>query len=70
MSTKLSRAVEEAGAFLGAHESYRDDREVRLVAPAVDEDCPLSLGTVRALYELAKDVAEITAEYGPELSRR
>jgi hypothetical protein len=63
----LLAAVQEARAFLDAHRNLYDDREVRVISPVYNEDHQLSLGTVRALYDLAASVTGIIAEYGDVL---
>lgn len=65
VSTKLGRAVEEAGEFLAAFEdgpsAPRDEVDVTLLGAWGYP--PLTVGTLRALHALAKDMHDITSAY-------
>jgi hypothetical protein len=64
MSVPLSQAVAEAAPWLALLEELRDELDVTIL------NCwgypPLTLGTVRALYELAKDVCDTADAYGAQ----
>jgi hypothetical protein len=64
MSVKLTAATGEAAAFTAAFPQLEDGVDVRQLAPWPYP--PLTLGTVRALLELAADFQVIFEEYTPE----
>lgn len=66
MTHKLTRAVAEAGPFIAAHQNFSGDREVICVTPFSAGMPSLTLGSVRAMYELAAEFQAIFAEYTPE----
>lgn len=68
MSTNLKHAAGEAAVFLGAFPETGDDVDVRRLAAWPWP--PLTLGTVRALYELAADICSVAGEYDAELVAR
>lgn len=57
MNTKLSEAVEEAGSFLDGCTELFDSRELRLASPVHDDS--VTLGSLRALYRLGREMQEI-----------
>jgi hypothetical protein len=65
MTTKLSDAVAEAGPFLALLEESQDKLDVTLLASW--NYPPLTLGTVRALYELAAEICAAAGQCDLEL---
>lgn len=64
MSTPLTSAVEETGQYLDFFQALGDGVTVQQLA---GYPWPyLTLGTLRALNELAKDVCGVAGEYGSE----
>jgi hypothetical protein len=66
VSTNLRQAVQEAGTFIGSvsEADGRDAVDVTLVGAWGHP--PLTMGTIRALHELAEWFVEICGEYTPE----
>jgi hypothetical protein len=68
VSVPLSQAVAEAAPWLALLEDAQDYVDVTLLHGWSYP--PLTLGAVRALYELAKDVCDTAGAYGaPDLDR-
>jgi hypothetical protein len=66
VSTNLRQAVREAGTFIGSvgEADGRDAVDVTLAGAWGHP--PLTMGTLRALYELAEWFVEMCGEYTPE----
>lgn len=69
MPVNLRQAAEETAAFLAAHKNFSGDREVVCVTPFHAELPSISLDTLRALYALASDLVELSAQHDPETVR-
>jgi len=66
MSANLGQAVAEAGRYLGHFEGLADTWDVFQVGEEYGYRVPLTIGTLRALFELAKDVHDTAKEYGAQ----
>jgi hypothetical protein len=66
MSTDLGQAVAEAGGYLGHFDGLADTWDVFQVGEEYGYRVPLTLRTLRALHELAKDVHDTAAAYGAQ----
>ena len=64
MSTPLAEAVAEAGAWLTTLPDAQDYVDVTLLHDWGYP--PLTLGSVRALYEVAKELCDTAAAYGTQ----
>jgi hypothetical protein len=64
MSVPLNQAVAEVAPWLALLEGSQDELDVTLLR-AWDYP-PLTLGAVRALFELAKDVSDTAGAYGAQ----
>jgi len=64
MSVPLSQAVAEVAPWLALLEESQDELDVTLLSAWSYP--PLTLGTVRALFELAKDVCEAAGAYSAQ----
>jgi len=73
MSVTLRRAAAEGGRFVAACSGLGDGREVRVIADSANEYTVISLGAVRALVALARDIQDtadlFTAEQVEEALR-
>lgn len=58
---KQAQALEEAREFIAACSGLGDSRVLRIMAASAPEDCELTLGTLRALAEMA------ARQSGPEV---
>jgi hypothetical protein len=64
MSVPLSQAVAEVAPWLALLEESQDELDVTLLGAW--NYPPLTLGTVRALFELAKEISDTAAAYGAQ----
>lgn len=68
MTTNLSQAVRDAGAWLALLEDSQDELDVTLLNAW--NYPPLTLGTVRVLYDLAHEISEIADRHIAETVAR
>lgn len=70
MSRTLGEAVAEAGAFIASVSELdgRDAVDVAMVGAWGHP--PLTMGALRALYELAAEICAVAGQYDPELIDR
>jgi hypothetical protein len=62
--TNLRKAAEESGTYLAYFQGLQDGVAVHQLADW--KWPPLTIGTIRALHELAQGFVEICGEYTPE----